>query len=174
MKRMSKWMWFVGIPLLIIAAFVAYWVYEYSTHSTPLKAQAASDPGVGPFETVKFAKGEVLITPSGQPNSFTAWYMTKSFWGWQVSGISNAMTGLSPQNYNVDFEPFSFDGQTFVWGTAMVPIKEIVYHYNGKTYTASIGKLSVWHMILPFKQTLFPHSEWTMVLPDGKTAPLFK
>lgn len=174
MKKRSKWKWFVGITVLIIAAFVVDWGYVYSTHATPEKAQAANSPGVGPFETVKFAKGVVLITPSGQGNSFTAWYMTKDFWGWHVHGISNAVAGLSIQNYNVDFEPFSFDGETFVWGTAMVPIKKIVYHHNGKTYTARIGKLSVWHMILPFKQTLFPYSEWTMVLPDGKTAPLFK
>lgn len=164
----------VAIPFLVIALFFAYWGYTYSTHSTPQKAQAAYDSSVGPFETIKFAKRVVLITPSGQPNSFTAWYMTKNFWGWHVSGVSNAVADLSPQSYNVDFEPFSFNGLTFVWGTATAPIKEIVYHHKGKTYTASIGKLSVWHMILPFKQTLFPHSEWTMVLPDGKTAPLFK
>jgi hypothetical protein len=166
--------WIITVPVFVIALFFAYWGYKYSIHSAPEKAQAAYDSSVGPLETIKFAKGVVLITPSRQPNSFTAWYMTKNFWGWHVSGGSNAVAGLSPQNYNVDFESFSFDGQTFVWGTAMVQIKDIVYHHEGKTYTASVGKLPVWHMILPFKQTLFPYSEWTMVLPDGKTAPLFK
>ena len=85
MRRQSKWAWFIGMPLLIIAAFFADWEYVYSTHSTPQKAQAAFDPSVGAFESVKFAKGVVLITPSAQPNSFTAWYMRKNFWGWRVS-----------------------------------------------------------------------------------------
>lgn len=29
-------------------------------------------------------------------------------------------------------------------------------------------------MVLPFTQAVFSHYEWTMVLPNGKSAPLFK
>ncbi|QSO48425.1 hypothetical protein [Alicyclobacillus mengziensis] len=174
MRTKSRWGWLIALPLITVLALFGYWVHQYATHATPEKAQATYNPHVGPFETVKFAKGVVLFTPSGQGNSFTAWYMTKNFGGWHVSATSQAAEDLSPHNYNVDFEPFTYDGQTFVWGTAMLPIKEIVYHHNGKTFTAKVGKYPVWYMVLPFKQTLFPHSEWTMVLPNGKTAPLFK
>lgn len=41
------------------------------------------------------------------------------------------------QNYNADFEPFSFDGKTFVCGTTLVPIKEIVYQHNMGTIVSS-------------------------------------
>lgn len=164
--------WFVGIPLMAAMVFFGYWGYEYATHSTPQKAQATYSPTVGPFKTVKFGKGVVLLTPSPQANSFTAWYMTKNFWGWHVTGTSNAVIGLSPQNYNVDFASFSFDDETFVWGTYCTPIKEILYHHNGKTYVATNGL--VWYMVLPFKQTVFPHDEWTLIRPDGKVVPLFK
>lgn len=158
----------------IIVAYLIYWKCEYVVHATPDKAQALVSPSVEPFATVDFAKGKVLLTPSAQGNSFTAWYMTKNTWGWHVTGISQAVTGLAPQNYSVDFEAFSFNGETFVWGTTMTPITRIIYHHDGKTFTTQPGKYPVWYMILPFEQHLFPHSEWTMVLPDGKTEPLFK
>jgi hypothetical protein len=163
-------MWFVGITLIIL---VAIWVYEFSSHSTPQKAQAVYDSTVRPFETIPFAKGVVLLTPIAQGNGFIAWYMKKGFWGWQVSAISNALVDLAPQNYNGDFQTFSYDGETFVWGTAMTPIDKIIYRHNEETYTCKVRQ-PVWYMILPFSQTLFPHSEWTMVLDNGKTAPLFK
>jgi hypothetical protein len=100
--------------------------------------------------------------------------MKKGLWGWKLAQTSNAEINLTPQNYNVDFESFAIDGQTFVWGTTMTPIKEIIYNHAGKTYTCQVGKSPVWHMILPFTQSTFLHSEWTMVLPNGTTAALFK
>lgn len=172
MPRVRYRLWFILIPLMVVVAFLGYWGDEYSARSTPQKAQAAQSPTVGPFKTVRFGKGVVLLTPSSKGNSFTAWYMTKNFWGWHVTGVSNAAIGLSPQNYNVDFESFSFDGETFVWGTYCTPVKKILYHHNGKIYTAVNG--TVWYMVLPFKQTAFPHDEWTLIRPDGKMAPLFK
>lgn len=173
MKR-STWGVVVGLPLIIILVGTAFWGYQFSTHSTPEKAQAKYDPTVGPFEKVKFANGVVLITPSNQSDSVIAWYMTKGLFGWHVSSSSNASLDLAPQVYNVDFEPFVEDGQTFVWGTALNPIKEIVYHHKGKIYTSHPGTLDVWYMVLPFPESYFLYSKWTMVLPNGTTAPLFK
>lgn len=172
-NKVPKWLWFVGIPLLAIICFVTYWGLEHSAHSTPQKAQALFDSTVGPFETVPFAKGVVLLTPDNH-GGFRAWYMTENFWGWHVQGISYAVGGLSSENYNVDCESFTFDGETFVWGSYMTQMKEIIYHHEGKTYTAKVGKSPVWHMTLPFTKSVFQNSEWTMVLPNGTTAPLFK
>lgn len=172
MERRVRRMVFI-VLLLIVCVFTGDLGYQYSRHSTPIKALHAYDSGVGPFETVKFAKGVVLLTPGDEPQSFTAWYMTRNFWGWHVSNISSASI-LSPQNYNVDFQPFVEDGETFVWGTNMTPMKEIVDHSGGKTFTAPVGKFPVWYMVLPFAQTYFPHSAWSMIGSDGARASLFK
>lgn len=172
-KKLSLFIRLGGITLFAMISLAFYFGHKYYTHATPQKAQAAYDPTVGPFETVPFAKGVVLLTP-GNGQSFAAWYMKKGLLGWRMSGISNAQYDLSADNYNVDFEPFSDNGETFVWGTSMIPIKEIQYHHDGKTFTCEVGHYPVWHMILPFSQNTFEHSDWTMVLPDGKTAPLFK
>jgi Ca2+/Na+ antiporter len=134
MKRLSKWMWFVGILFLILLVLCIYWLYEYSRHSTPEEALTSYDSSVGRFKTIPFAKGVVLLTPSGQRNGLTAWYMKKGFLGWRVRAISNVTEGLATQNYNVDFQSFTLDDETFVWGTSAKPIKEILYSNNGKTY----------------------------------------
>lgn len=173
-RKLSNKAIFFSILMAIIVIVIADWGYTYATHSTPQKAQAAVNPTVGPFEIVPFAEGVVLITPSGDGNSFTAWYMKEGFWGWRVATRESAMEGLDPQNYNVDFEWFSMDGQTFVWGTVMRPIKKIVYRHNGKIYSTLYQKYPVWHMILPFAQDVFPFSSWTLVLPNGKVIPLAK
>jgi hypothetical protein len=167
-------MWAMGIPFICLLIFTAIWGYQYNRHSTPEKAQKTYDREVGSFETIPFAKGVVLLTPGDSPNSLTAWYMEKGFWGWHSVLTSSAEFGLDPHNYNVDFESFAMDGKTFVWGTCMTPIKEIIYHHKGKTYICSADKSLAWHMILPFSPSVFYHSELTMVRPNGKIAPLFK
>jgi hypothetical protein len=151
------------------------WGYEYSRYSTPEKAQAALAPAVAPFEKIPFAQGVVLITPGpNSPGDLMAWYVKKGWLGWRVRVNSAASLHLSPQNYNVDFQSFVIDGETFVWGTVMVPSREVVFEHDGHTYRAPIEHLTVWHMTLPFEISTFPHSEWTLVLADGKTVPLFK
>jgi hypothetical protein len=172
--RGSRRSWLVVVLVLIIVVLAAYWMNQYSAHSTPERALVAYDSTVGPIETIPFGRGVVLITPSDQKHGFTAWYMTKGLWGWRAQVISSATIGLAPENYNVDFQSFALDGETFIWGTSITPMKEIVYHAKGKTFTSQVGNHPVWHMILPVIQTIFLHSDWTMLLPDGNTAPLFK
>ena len=74
LRGISKWRWFLSVPFIILAAV---WVYEFSSHSTPQKTQAAIDSTVSPFETIPFAKGVVLLTPTDQGNGFKAWYIKK-------------------------------------------------------------------------------------------------
>lgn len=166
----------IGVPVFILAVYFSYWKYEYLTHATPEKAEAIAASAIADpiIESVKYAKGVVLITHSAANDSFTAWYMTKNSWGWHVGEVGYTAAGYSPQNQNVSFAAFSNGGETFVWGTHETPMKEIVYHHGGKTYTTTVGKSPVWHMILPFTQHVFPYNEWTMIRPDGQTDPLFK
>jgi hypothetical protein len=168
---------FIAIVLCILIPF-SYWEHKHRMHATPetaLNSDVHIDTG-RIVENIPFARGVVVIV-RGHADTFDAYYLKPDFWGWKIDGQSEASLNLSTQNYNVDFEPFSADGKTFVWGTLMVPIKEIIHHHKGKTYTwrsPKAGHSLIWYIILPFTQTLFHHSEWSMVLDNGKTAPLFK
>lgn len=161
---------------LCILALVGFWVREHRQHATPETALNHDQHVGGIVAKVPFAKGVVVIA-FVQGDSLGAYYMKNGFWGWKNYGGSGAALSLSTQNYNVDFEPFSVDGETFAWGTLMVPMREIIDRHMGKTYTwhsAGTGQSLVWHIILPYEQSLFYHSDWSMVLNNGKTAPLFK
>ena len=173
-KRFPKFLWIMSISMAVVIAFTAYWGYQYSMHVTPQKALLVYDSTIKPFETIPFAKGVVLVASSGHGESYMACYLIKGFWGWQVSQTAEAAGKLNLNNNNVDFETLEADGQTLVWGTTMTAMKEIVYSHSGTIYTCDVGKSPIWYMILPFTQTVFSHSEWTMVLSNGKTEPLFK
>lgn len=174
-SRFSKRTWWAGIPIVVIISF-GIWGYKYFTHSTPQKALASYDSNVGTVQTIPFAKGVVLITPTDPSTSkqpgYIAWYMKKSFWGWRLKAMSKSLEG-SPRNYNVDFKSVAVDGKTLVWGTSGRRIQEIIYRDAGQTYVCRIGPDSaVWNLILPFPQSVFPRGSWTMVLLNGRTVPL--
>lgn len=176
--RVSRRTWAVGLSCVGIIALAAFGGYAYAAHATPQKALESYDANVLPLQTIPFAKGVVLLTTTDparfkQPG-YVAWYMTRSFWGWRLTATSVTSMASSAQNDHVSFEPMAIDGETFVWGwAANAGVDQIVYRHKGTTYTCRVEHTGMWHLILPFSQSQFPHADWTLVLRDGSTAPLF-
>lgn len=163
--------WLVGIVLVIVSSTL-YWWRQYSTHATPEQAMVLYTSGIGSFDSkppIPFGGGVVLFGEAD--NIFTAYYAEKSLWGWHIVLQSADSGGMSSAQ---GFGSLTEDGKTFVWGTNIsVRVTRILDHHEGKTYSCTVGKVPVWHMVLPFSQSVFRHSEWTMVLPNGKTVPFF-
>ena len=92
----------------------------------------------------------------------------------EIAAIGFASNQLNPKHYNVDFEVLAENNESLVWGTNIIPIKEIKYTHRRKIYSCYIGKYPIWHMILPFSEKTWPYAGWEMIMPNGRIAPLFK
>ncbi|MCL6517870.1 hypothetical protein [Alicyclobacillus sp.] len=158
----------------LLGMVAGWWGDGIARHWTPEKALASAVPGVMPFEKVSYSDGVVLFTPGpGGPGTFGGFYMEPGWFGWRIGVASEVAFAPGNPNANGDLASFRHDGQTFIWGTAFVPAREIVFQHDGRTYRAPIGTFSVWHMIVPFEISTFLHSEWSLVTPDGRTIPFF-
>lgn len=84
MRKVRRAWWLVAV--LVLAGIVfAYWRYEYSLHSSPLRALALTHrtQTAAPLHSMRFGSGVVIFGVSGT-NSYAAWYATRSLWGWRL------------------------------------------------------------------------------------------
>jgi len=176
----SPRMWRIGSPILVLIILGGVWGYEYESHATPTKSQESYDSNVLPLETIPFSKGVVLITTTdpraSKESGYVAWYLEKTkLWGWRLEVKSYDLLNSRNGSMEASFASMTVNGKTFAWGAIKKPdVQEIVYRQNGKTYKSHIGQKEFWDTSLPFNQTAFDHSDWTVKLKNGSIVPLFE
>jgi hypothetical protein len=164
------WRWIV--PAVLALGLLVGGRWASGSRATPERALAAFAPGAGVLAELPFAQGVVLIGYEGAPPAaFTAWYVTPGLWGWRVAGVARVSANLTPGPRRADLTSFVAAGQTFVWGTAAAPARQVVFDHAGTTYTAPVGTFGLWHMVLPFAQATFRDDDWRVVLADGRAVP---
>lgn len=176
---------YVRLSALLLFAFVAYWGFVYYEHASANKVvlRQLSQLHNGPytiFAMLPFAQGEIMISEQNPKIHITSkvyhlYYVKNGFWGWSILNSEMAVTGLSTQNYNVDFEFLNIAGKTFVWGTKINPqLQQVVYHHQGKTYVSKPINRELWYFTLPFYVNPIYNKELTCILSDGTSIPLAK
>lgn len=169
----QKGIWIKLSPIIAVVVLGGIWGYEYTSHSTPERAQESIDSNVLPLVTVPFSKGLVLITQTDSKTSKTAgyeaWYFEKKrLFGWRLNETS--IDAL-----HTPIASMSVNGQTFVWGTSGISKAQAVMYRDGnKIYKSCVGSNGFWDMSLPFTQNTFSKSDWVAVLSNGETSPLYK
>ncbi|EPZ42553.1 VanZ family protein [Alicyclobacillus acidoterrestris] len=167
----QKGIWVKLSPILAVVVLGGIFGYEYTSHSTPERAQESMDSNVLPLVTVPFSKGVVLITQTDPKSTkeagYEAWYFEKtSLFGWRLKA-----TSIDALNHSVN--SLIANEQTFIWGiTGNSNAKEVVYRTKGEFYKSSVNTQGFWNIALPFPQNISSSGSLSLVLHDGRTVTL--
>ncbi|MCL6443858.1 MAG: VanZ family protein [Alicyclobacillus sp.] len=172
--------WITASATLVLMAVVGVWGYEFTSHSTPIRALESYDSNVLPIETVSLGSGVVLITPTDPSKSpepgYVAWYMDKSrLLGWRLKSKVEAPLTTDTKYRGVSFASMAMrGGQTFVFGTkGETGEKAIVYKYKNRTYTSTMQpNLAVWYMIIPSHVGRVSADRLALLYSNGTTTSL--
>ncbi|MFD1674073.1 VanZ family protein [Alicyclobacillus fodiniaquatilis] len=167
----QKRMWVKLSPILAVVVVGGILGYEYTSHSTPERAQESMDSNVLPLVTVPLSKGVVLVTPTDPKTTtkagYEAWYFEKSgLLGWRLKA-----TSIDELNHSVS--SLTANEQTFIWGvTGNSNAESVLYRTKGKFYKSSVNAQGIWDIVLPFTQNISSGGSLSLVLHNGKTDTL--